>query len=124
MEIGPATMSKIRRGDVVVARVPQGQSFKVRPVVVVQSDRNNARLTNAIVAMITSNTRLASKEATQVLIDTATPEGQKSGLAHTSVVKCENLYTLPIGSLRKIGVLSSALLALVDESLKASLDLR
>jgi hypothetical protein len=42
--------------------------------VVVQSDRNNGRLTNSIFAMVTSNTRLAAIEPAQVLIDAATPE--------------------------------------------------
>jgi mRNA-degrading endonuclease toxin of MazEF toxin-antitoxin module len=92
-------------------------------VVVIQNDRNNGRLTNTIAAMITSNTRLASKEPTQVLVDVATREGKKTGLAHTSAVKCENLYTLPISILRKIGVMPAALMRQVDDALKASLAL-
>lgn len=117
-------MAKINRGDVVIARVPQGPSFKVRPVVVIQNDQNNARLTNTIVAMVTSNTRLAAKEPTQVLIDVATAEGKQTGLAHTSAVKCENLYTLPSGVLRKIGTMTGVLMQQVDEALKAALALR
>lgn len=96
-------MAKINRGDVVIARINQDGFVKVRPVVVVQNDRNNARLTNVIVAMITSNTRLVGTESTQVLIDLATSDGKQSGLAQTSVVKCENLYTTTSQRLRNIG---------------------
>jgi mRNA-degrading endonuclease toxin of MazEF toxin-antitoxin module len=104
--------------------VPQGRSFKVRPVVVVQSDRNNGRLSNTIVVMVTSNTRLASTEATQVLIDVTTTDGQKTGLALTSAVKCENLYTLPSKVMRKIGIMPQALMQQVDAALKVSLGLQ
>jgi mRNA interferase MazF len=117
-------MAKISRGDVVIARINHDGFVKVRPVVVVQNDRNNARLTNVIVAMITSNTRLVGNEPTQVLIDLATSSGKQSGLAQTSVVKCENLYTISSQRLRNIGSLSSALMQQVDAALKASLQLK
>jgi mRNA interferase MazF len=117
-------MAKISRGDVVIAKVPQqDNTAKARPVVVVQNDTNNARLTNVIVAMITSNTGLASKEATQVFIDVATPDGQQTGRVHSSAVKCENIYTLPSRVMRKIGVMPDALLPQVDDALRASLAL-
>ena len=117
-------MARISRGDVAIASVPQGSGFKVRPVVVIQSDQNNARLSNTITAMVTSNTRLATKEPTQVLIDIATPEGQQTGLALTSAVKCENLYTLPTRALRKIGTIPANLMLQIDDALKVSLALR
>jgi mRNA interferase MazF len=114
-----------RRGDIVTAGIEQGlgQPMKRRPVVVVQCDRNNARLTNSVVAMITSNTSRAQREPTQVLIDIATLEGRQTGLAHTSVVKCENLYTKLQQDMRKIGVMTPALMQQVDEALKSSLEL-
>lgn len=118
-------MPKINRGDILIARITQDGFTKVRPVVVVQNDRNNARLSNVIVAMITSNTKLAGKEATQVLIDLATPEGKQAGLASTSAVKCENLYTTSTKRLkRKVGNLSGTLMQQVDMALKASLALK
>ena len=85
----------VRRGDIVTVGIEQGpgQPIKRRPVVVVQCDRNNARLANAVVAMITSNISLARSEPTQVLIDIGTTDGKQTGLVHTSAVKCENLYT-------------------------------
>ena len=46
---------KVNRGDVVLLDHPfsTGAGSKVRPVLVVQGDRDNARLTSTIVAMIT-----------------------------------------------------------------------
>lgn len=116
--------SKISRGDVVVARVRLNGSDKSRPFIVVQNDQNNARLTNVILAMVTSNTRLAGKVATQVLVDLALPEGRQTGLAVTSAIKCENLYTVAKRNVRRIGRLSDPLIDAVDASLKVSLDLK
>lgn len=116
----------LARGDVVILDFPQGpgQSPKRRPAVVVQSDHNNGRLNTSIFAMITSNVRLAGIEPAQLLIDVATPDGQQSGLAKTSAVKCENLYTLPQPIVRKtIGRLTASLMHQLDAALKASLAL-
>lgn len=115
---------RLARGDVVVLEFPQApaQPPKRRPAVVVQSDRNNGRLTSSIFAMVSSNTRVAHREPAQVLIDLATAEGRESGLSKTSAVKCENLYTLPQHIVRrKIGRLTPALMQRVDAALKAAL---
>jgi mRNA-degrading endonuclease toxin of MazEF toxin-antitoxin module len=115
-----------RRGSVVTLDFPQGpgQPAKRRPAIVIQCDANNARLTNAIFAMVTSNTRLATTEPSQVLVDPATPDGQSSGLLRASAIKCENLYTLPQSAIaRTIGQLSPVLLRKLDVALKASLEL-
>ena len=116
----------VARGDVVLLDFLQapGQPPKRRPAVVVQSDRNNGRLTNSIFAMVASNTRLATTEPSQVLIDASAPDAQRTGLSRTSAVKCENLYTLPQASvLQTIGQLSPRLMRQVDDALKASLQL-
>lgn len=60
--------------------------------------------------MITSNTRLAQIEPTQVLIDLTTPAGRSTGLSQTSAVKCENLYTKLQADMRKIGTMPAALM--------------
>ena len=111
-------------GDVVLARLPlvTRPGAKVRPVLVVQDDTNNARMTNTIVAFITTNTS-RSHLPTQVLIDITTPEGQQSGLLAESVVTCENLITIAQSQARKIGNLPPSLLRKVDDALKASLGL-
>lgn len=116
----------VARGDVVILDFPQspGRPPKRRPAVVVQSDHNNARLSNSIFAMVTTNIGLASVEPAQVLIDLGTLEGQQSGLAQTSAVKCENLYTLPKSAVtRTIGRLPAQLMQRIDHALRVSLGL-
>jgi len=116
----------VARGDIVLLDFPQGPGRppKRRPALVVQSDRNNGRLTNSVFAMVTTNIRLATAEASQVLIDVLTPAGRQSGLLRTSAVKCENIYTLPQSlAVRTIGALPDDLMTQVDSALKASLGL-
>jgi len=50
----------MKRGDIVVVAFPYvaGGGGKQRPALVIQCDRNNQRLSNTIVAMITGNIRL------------------------------------------------------------------
>jgi mRNA interferase MazF len=76
----------MKRGDVVLLDYPyaDGSGSKVRPVLIVQNDRDNQRLTNTIVALITKNVSRVH-EPTQLRIDVSTPEGQQSGLNQHSV---------------------------------------
>jgi mRNA-degrading endonuclease toxin of MazEF toxin-antitoxin module len=48
----------MRRGEIVIVAFPfaTGGGGKNRPAVVVQCDRDNRRLSNTIIAMITGNT--------------------------------------------------------------------
>ncbi len=113
------------RGDVVLVDYPfsSGGGFKRRPALVVQNDRDNARLTNTIIAMITSHTARVY-EARQLLIDISTPEGQRSGLRQDSAVICTNLFTIEKRLvLQRIGVLSGNLMSQIDACLKATLEL-
>ncbi len=115
----------VQRGDVVIIDWPfSGSSVsKPRPAVVVQNDRDNGRLTNTIVVMITSRTH-RSAEPTQALIDTATPDGRQTGLHRTSVVNCINLFTVEQAKvLQKIGVISTTLMRQLDAALKVALSL-
>ena len=114
------------RGDVVLVDYPfsSGVGFKRRPALVVQNDRDNARLTNTIIAMITSHTARAY-EAAQLLIVVSTPDGQRSGLRQDSVVTCSNLFTIEKRLvLQRIGILSDNLMAQIDACLKAALRLQ
>jgi mRNA interferase MazF len=116
----------VSRGDVVLVPVPltTGQPGKPRPALVVQSDRNNQRLQDTIVAVITTTTKRATVEPTQLLIEINTPDGQQSGLLHDSAVKCERLHTILQSQIHKtIGSFSSALLKQIDQCLKAALEL-
>jgi len=115
----------VQRGDVVLVDYPYaaGGGTQVRPVLVIQNDRDNQRLLNTIVAQITSVTRKAL-EPTQVLIEISTPAKQQSGLRQNSVVNCVNLLTLDKDKvLRKLGSLPDTLMQQVNNCLKAALEL-
>ena len=115
---------KVKRGDVVLLDHPfsTGMGSKVRPVLIVQGDRDNARLTSTIVAMITRTVHRAAEVDTQLLIDIATPEGKAAGLIATSAVNCSNLFTIHEQLLRKkIGELSPAAMKHINDCLKAAL---
>jgi mRNA-degrading endonuclease toxin of MazEF toxin-antitoxin module len=61
------------RGSVVVVDFrPADPGAGIRPALVVQNNRDNARMQNTIVAQITSNISRAHED-TQLLIDTKTP---------------------------------------------------
>ncbi|HEV2972100.1 MAG TPA: type II toxin-antitoxin system PemK/MazF family toxin [Pirellulales bacterium] len=104
----------VHRGEIVLVpvRFSSGQGQKVRPVLVVQSDHNNVRLADTIVAIITSNIRRANVEQTQILIDVAAPDGRQSERLHT---------ILQADVQRKIGSLSAAAMQQIDACLKVSL---
>jgi mRNA-degrading endonuclease toxin of MazEF toxin-antitoxin module len=113
----------VKRGDAILTYVPNvgASGGKVRPALVVQSDHNNARLNETIIAAITSNTS-RTHEATQLLIQVTTPGGLGSGLLHDSAVRCERLHSIPQADVRRvIGHLSDALMRQVDDCLKAAL---
>lgn len=113
------------RGEIVLAPYPfaSGTGAKKRPVLIVQNDRDNQRLTNTIVAQITSNTRRRN-ELTHLLIQVASPEGQQSGLLTDSVISCINLATVEQALLdRRIGSLHHSVMAQVNECIRVALGL-
>lgn len=115
-----------RRGTIVIVQFPytDGGQGKHRPALVIQSDRNNKRLSNTVVAMITGNIQRAEKEQTQLLIDPKKPAGKTSGLHGPSAVKCEHLYTIRQQDIvRTIGHLSPTTMSRVEACLKVELGL-
>jgi mRNA interferase MazF len=113
----------VKRGDVILAFVPNVGSpgGKLRPGLIVQSDHNNARLNETIIAAITSNTARVH-EATQLLIEIASPDGAASGLLHDSAVRCERLHSIAHADVRRvIGTLSAAVMLQINDCLKAAL---
>jgi mRNA interferase MazF len=114
---GMASRGQIVLVDFAIAGLPK----KIRPVLIVQADSFNRKIANTVVAMITTNlTRVG--ETSHLLIDIATPEGQQSGLLHSSVVNCNTLTTVRQHDiLRVLGSLSQPLMQRVDQGLKAAL---
>jgi mRNA interferase MazF len=115
----------MNRGDIVIVPFPfqDKRGEKIRPAVVVQSDAENHRLANTILAMITGNLSDLGQRTT-LLVDPATAGGAGSGLSGPSLVKCCNLVTVrKTRVLQIIGHLSSVLTQQLDESLKAALEL-
>ena len=111
------------RGDIVTVLFPfsSGTGAKHRPALVLQNDVNNRRMANVIVAAITT-TKHRSGQPTQLLVEFASPVGQQSGLAHDSVVTCENLATLDKSLVRrKLGTLTDEAMKQIDLCLKVSL---
>jgi mRNA interferase MazF len=116
----------VGRGDVVLIDYPYGRGGgrKVRPVLVIQNDRDNHRLVNTIIVQITSRTDRASSEPTQLLIELATPAGKQSGLRTKSAINCANIFTVHQDDvLRKLGTLPDTAMRQVNVCLKAALDI-
>ncbi len=90
-----------------------------RPAAVVSADRfNRSRIATVIVAAVTSNTRLADAPG-----NVALPAGS-SGLPKDSVVNVSQLLAVDRGLLdRRIGMLPSAQLAVLDRGLRLVLNL-
>ncbi len=115
----------MNRGDVVIVPFPfqDKPGEKLRPAVVVQSDAENRRLANTILAMIAGNVDDAGQPTT-VLVDPRTPDGSGSGLKGPSLVKCYNLATMRQRRvLQVIGHLSNAIMQQINQALKAALAL-
>lgn len=114
----------IRRGDVVLADYSHALvGTSLRPVLVVQSDLYNQRLTNTVVAQITSTLKRATEPA-HVAVDVSTLEGKQSGLLRDSVVSCYNLNTVNEQRIKRVvGRLSPEMMRQVDARLRVALGL-
>lgn len=115
----------IKRGDVVLARVPHtaGTRGKKRPAIIIQADAYNATLRHVVVAEVTSNPRWVGDPAC-VFIDIATPEGKAAGLHKSGVVSCLHLVTMNADRLGSpVGTLTPAMLQLLNAALKVALGL-
>ena len=115
----------VKRGDVVLARVPHtaGTRGKRRPAVVIQADTYNATLNHVVVAEVTSNPRWTTDPAC-LFIDVSTPEGLVIGLHQNGAVSCLHLVTMNADRLgTPIGSLSPTLMQQLDGRLKVALGL-
>jgi mRNA-degrading endonuclease toxin of MazEF toxin-antitoxin module len=111
----------VKRGDIVLIDVPfaGGVGRKVRPALVVQSDRYNQSFNNMVMAVITGNMKRKDDPAHLLIDPVSHPE---SGLRVPSLVSCINLHTVERANIVKIlGVLPTALFQQVDTCLQAAL---
>jgi mRNA interferase MazF len=114
---------KVSRGDVVLVDFPfaAGAGQKLRPAVVVQSDKYNRRLATTILAPVTSNIR-HQHEQCQVPVDPTSPTGSQTGLLRPSSIKCENLATVETVLVRrKIGTVPMAILTQLESAIRDAL---
>lgn len=115
---------KVSRGDVVLLDFPfsDASGGKVRPAVVVQSDRHNRRMSSTIVVLVTKTIHRSRREQTQFTIRADSPEGKAAGLHFDSAVTCTNLYTVHEDFVRyRIGRLPDSLAPTLDSCLKVAL---
>src|SRR5271157_1188357 len=112
----------VNRGDVVLVHYPfTTGGAKVRPALIVQNDRDNARMANTIVAQISGNIARVH-EATQHLIELAAEPGCR--LVRDSALIATNLLTMHQSDiLRVLGSLSAAAMAQIDDCLRVALGL-
>jgi mRNA interferase MazF len=106
------------RGDIVIVDFPfsDAAQTKRRPALVVLGD--SVPSVNTIIALITSNPNRIG--ATRLVIDPALETG--SGLLAVSVVACESLFSLHQRLIvKRIGFISRATMAQIDDCLKIAL---
>jgi mRNA-degrading endonuclease toxin of MazEF toxin-antitoxin module len=95
----------------------------VRPALVIQNDRDNARMQNTLVAQVTTNTKRSAAD-TQLPIDEHHGDWKLSGLFRASVVNCSNIYTIDQRDVAKvIGSLSQETREEIDDCLRNALGL-
>jgi mRNA interferase MazF len=114
----------VRRGDVVMIDFPFSDraGSKVRPALVLSTDRNNGIIDDAIFCAISRYTR--SGAFTHVFVDPATPDGRLTRLLHPSYIQCENLFTLDERLvIHTLGRLPTVLMQAVEVCLVAAFDL-
>lgn len=88
---------------------------KVRPVLILTRELVRPHLTRVTVAPITNTIRGLSTEI---------PVGPDNGLAHASVVNCDNIVTIPTSALRRhIGYLLPAQELSLSQAIQAAFDL-
>lgn len=112
----------MQRGEVWWANLPEatasGPAFR-RPVLLVQADSfTRSRIATVIVAVITSNLRLAAAPGNVLL------RARESGLPKDSVINVSQIITLDKTDLdEQVGQLSPTTLADVDQGLRLVFDL-
>jgi len=112
----------VQRGEIWWANLPDpsgsGPGF-TRPVLIIQSDRfNKSEINTVVVAIITTNTKLADAIGNVLLV------GRQSGLPKDSVVNVSQLYTIDENLLDNfVSRLSERKMEQIDNGLRLVLSL-
>ena len=118
---------KVEQGQIVFLNFPfnDGSGAKVRPAVVLQSNRENQRLASTVVAMISSNLNLIGREPGHILIDPQFEEGRQSGLKYPSAVNIHAIHTIHTDRIERIaGQASHDLLQNIHSTFIATFDIQ
>ena len=108
----------MRRGDIVTVAAPGSYTGKPRPALVVQSDTFNETHASITLCLLTTHLRRAP------LFRIAVSPEPSTGLTRASQVMVDKLVTVPRDRIgERLGVLDSATLERVDESLRTWLGL-
>lgn len=115
------------RGDVVIVPFPfvteRGARQKARPALVISDHSIKRRYNDLILVGITS--RVETLHPTEFLIGRDSKDFKQSGLAKSSMVRCEYIMTLPPEIIsRKLGALSKETMTKIDRKLKQSLGIK
>jgi len=116
------------RGDVVIVPFPfvtsGGASQKARPALIISDHSIDRRFEDLIMVGITSRVVEDLKETEYRIIE-GTEAFKHSGLAKTSVVRCEYIMTVPRRLIaRRLGRLPDETMKEVDKRLKLSLGIK
>jgi mRNA-degrading endonuclease toxin of MazEF toxin-antitoxin module len=116
------------RGDVVVVPFPfvtsEGASQKARPALIISDHSIGRRFDDLIMVGITSRIVENLKETEYKIVD-GTEAFKSSGLAKTSVVRCEYVMTVPRRLVaRRLGRLPDETMKETDKRLKLSLGIK
>ena len=111
-----------KRGDIVLVVFPDSnlRTGRLRPALVVQADNLQTGLSQAIVAMITSNFARANHPS-RVTVQLSSVEGSRSGLLADSVVMTDNLATIASSEIGR--VIGSLAMSDVNTALRHTLNL-
>lgn len=115
-------MIELNRGDIVLVAFPfisEGEvRRKVRPALIVQSNRYNRRRGAVIIAAITT-TRAHRRLPCKVLVARDSRAGREGGLKLDSVVDCQTIATIPREEIvRRLGGFPRKIMLQIDEALK------
>ncbi|MDI6811323.1 MAG: type II toxin-antitoxin system PemK/MazF family toxin [archaeon] len=116
------------RGDVVIVPFPfvtsEGASQKARPVLIISDHSIDRRFDDLIMVGITSRIVEDLKE-TEYRIVEGSEAFKSSGLAKTSVVRCEYIMTVPRRLVaRRLGHLPDETMKEINKRLKLSLGIK